>query len=61
MTLETDNAEERQARLERTMAEFRSAQQRRLVKQGIALWSRSEAALHSAIARFPVLLPKQPN
>jgi hypothetical protein len=33
-----------QARLDMMIAEFRAARQRRLLKQGIALWERTEMA-----------------
>ena len=35
---------DRQARLDQMIDEFRAAQQRRLVKRGMALWNRTEAA-----------------
>ncbi len=35
--------------MEAMMAEFRAAQQRRLVKRGIALWTASEAVLQAAV------------
>jgi hypothetical protein len=37
MAIERGDIDERQARLDVIVAEFRAAQQRRLVKQGIAL------------------------
>ena len=39
---------EQEAYLEKMLAEFRVAQQRRLVKQGMALWSQTEAAYLAA-------------
>jgi hypothetical protein len=54
--MEQNNIEERQARLEAMMAEFRTAQQRRLVKVGKALWTRTERA-ESTAALFPLPLP----
>ena len=45
MAIEQNNTEERQARLEAMMAEFRAAQQRRLVNVGRALWRRTEHAV----------------
>jgi hypothetical protein len=36
--------DERQARIDALIEQFRAAQQRRLVKRGIALWKRAEAA-----------------
>ena len=43
---------ERQARREKMLAEFRAAQQRRLVKQGMALWNQTEAAYMAATLRL---------
>ena len=43
MAIERNTLEERQARLDAMIAEFRAARQRRLTKQGIALWKRTEA------------------
>jgi hypothetical protein len=43
MAIERDNAGERQARVDRMVNEFRSAQHRRLVERGIALWKQAEA------------------
>ena len=56
MAIEQDNLEERQARLDAMIAEFRAAQQRRLVKIGKALWRDTERAQGSpAAAVEPVL------
>lgn len=44
MADERDGTDERQARIDTMIEEFRAAQQRRLVMQGIALWKRVEAA-----------------
>ena len=44
MPIDRNDHDERQARLDALIEEFRAAQQRRLVKQGIALWERAEAA-----------------
>jgi len=44
MAIDRNDSEERQARLDKMIEEFRAAQQRRLVKVGIALWNRTEAA-----------------
>ena len=38
-------------RLDTMIAEFRAARQRRLEKQGIALWNRTETAFREAAAR----------
>ena len=43
MAIERDALEERQVRIEKMVDEFRAARQRRLVKQGLALWNRTEA------------------
>ena len=48
MTIELDMIEERDQRIAAMSEEFRAAQQRRLVKRGITLWNRSEAALRPA-------------
>lgn len=44
MAISRNDSEERQARLDAIIDEFRAAQQRRLVKAEIALWNRTEAA-----------------
>jgi hypothetical protein len=44
MTIDRKKSDERQARIDAMIEEFRAAQQRRLVKRGIALWNRAEAA-----------------
>lgn len=44
MAIDRNDSEERQARLDVMIDEFRAAQQRRLVKRGIVLWNRAEAA-----------------
>jgi hypothetical protein len=49
--IERGDIDERQARLDVIVAEFRAAQQRRLVKQAIALWNRSDVAKRTAAAR----------
>ena len=56
MAIDTNDTAERQARLDTMIAEFRTAQQRRLVKVGKALWRRSERA-ESAAALYPLPLP----
>ena len=42
MPIERFDLEERQARIDKMMVEFRAARQRRLVKQGMTLWNRTE-------------------
>lgn len=42
---------EGQRRVDNMLAEFRAAQQRRLVKQGVALWNDAEAAYRAVHAR----------
>jgi hypothetical protein len=44
MAIDRNDRDEREARLNALIEEFRAAQQRRLVKRGIALWNRAEAA-----------------
>lgn len=44
MAIERDDADERQARIDTMIGEFRAAQQRRLLQQSIAMWKRAEAA-----------------
>jgi hypothetical protein len=43
MAIDRNDADERQARLDEMIEEFRAARQQRLVKRGIALWKRAEA------------------
>jgi hypothetical protein len=49
-----DHVEEKQARLERMMAEY---DRRRLVEYGIKLWTRTEVALGHRTAGRPAALP----
>ena len=44
MAIDRNDRDERQARIDALIAQFRAAQERRLVKRGIALWKRAEAA-----------------
>lgn len=44
MAIDRHDRDERQARIDALIEQFRAAQQRRLVKRGIALWKRAEAA-----------------
>ena len=44
MAIDRNDSDERQARLDAMIEEFRAAQQRQLVKRGIVLWNRAEAA-----------------
>jgi hypothetical protein len=44
MAIDRNDRDERQARIDALIEEFRAAQQRRLVKRGIVLWNRAEAA-----------------
>jgi hypothetical protein len=57
MTTERNDPDERQARLDAMLEEFRAAQQRRLVKLGIALWSKRAAAEQALLP--PVLTPEK--
>ena len=51
MAIERNTLEEQQARLDVMIAEHRVAEQRRLVKLGIALWNRTESSQQRAEAR----------
>jgi hypothetical protein len=51
MSSELDHVDAQQARRERMIDEFRAARQRRLVKQGIALWNCTEEAYREAAAQ----------
>jgi hypothetical protein len=58
MAIERNDLEERQARLDAMIAEFRAAQQRRLVKVGKAPGHKTERAQRSPGAEVePVLIP----
>ena len=57
MAIERNDTEERQARLDAMIAEFRTAQQRRLVKVGKALWTRTERQSVAALYPLPLPLP----
>ena len=50
MAIKQNDRDERQARLDAMIAEFRAAQERRLVKVGKALWRRTEEAQRSPSA-----------
>lgn len=45
MAVDRNDVDEQQARLDRIIADFRAVRQRLRVKQGIALWNRTEEAL----------------
>ena len=53
MAIDRNDRDERQARLDLMIEEFRAAQQRQLVKRGIALVERAEAARQACIAPPP--------
>ena len=57
MAIDRNDADERQVRLDEMIEEFRTARQQRLVKQGIALWKRAEAAQETM--RLPVPRPEK--
>ena len=58
MPIERDDTEERLARLNCMIAEFRAARHRRLVKQGMAVWKRAEAEMeHRAFDAKPATTP----
>ena len=59
MTIDRNDPAERQARLDAMLAEFRAAQQRRLVKLGIARWSKAAAAQQALLPA--VLTPEKTN
>ena len=44
MAIERDDTDERQARIDLMIVEFRTAQHRRLLKREMGLWKRAEAA-----------------
>jgi hypothetical protein len=50
--------DERQARIDTMIDEFRAAQQRRLLERGLALWRRAEAT-ETAMAYTPPLPPEK--
>lgn len=50
MKIERPDIDERQARLDKMIAEFRAARQRRLVNHGMTLWNRTEKTPHQAAA-----------
>ena len=56
-----DAIEALQARLDRMIAEFRAARQRRLVKQGLALWEREAAQRALATIGDTALPPTKIN
>jgi hypothetical protein len=45
MPIQRDTTDERQARLDKMIEEFRDAQKRVLLNRGIALWTRTEREL----------------
>jgi hypothetical protein len=55
MALEQNDLEERQVRLDAMIAEFRAAQQRRLVRVGKALWNQTERQLAAGISELPLM------
>ena len=60
MASQLDRTAEQQARLDRIIDEFRAARQRNFVKQGIALWDRTEEAYQKKVARVEPP-PAKPN
>jgi hypothetical protein len=54
VAIDRNDHEERQARLDAMIEEFRAAQQRRLVKAELALWNRTEAAQQAMACVKPV-------
>ena len=57
MTIDSNDPEDRQARLDAMLEEFRAAQRRRQIKLGIALWSKRAAAEQALLP--PVLSPEK--
>ena len=53
MAIDNNSDERRAARIDAMIQEFRAAQQRRLVKRGIALWNRAEAQQAMACVEPP--------
>ena len=53
MAIDRNDSEERQARLDAMIEEFRAAQQRRLVKAEMARWSRIQAAQRGLVCVPP--------
>jgi hypothetical protein len=53
VAIDRNDSEERQARLDAMVEEFRTAQQRRLVKAELALWNRTEAAQQAMACAAP--------
>lgn len=53
MAIDRNTGEERQARVDAMIEEIRAAQQRLLVKRGIALWNRAEAAQQAMACLAP--------
>jgi hypothetical protein len=51
MAIQRTHLEEQQARLDTMLEEFRLARQRRLEKQGIALWNRTEETFRNAAVK----------
>lgn len=54
LAIDSHPTDDRQSRYDAMIEEFRAAQKRRLVKQGMALWNRTEAARRkTALAEPP--------
>ena len=58
MAIDRNDTDERQARLDAMIEEFRAAQQRQLVKRGIVLVKRAEAAQQAMACVAPPLPEK---
>jgi hypothetical protein len=50
---DSDPTDDRPSRYDAMIEEFRAAQKRRLVKQGMALWNRTEAAQRAGASAEP--------
>ncbi|HEY3161395.1 MAG TPA: hypothetical protein VGJ78_20655 [Vicinamibacterales bacterium] len=59
MTNPHDTIEEREARLQTKIKEYRAAEKRRLIKHGIALWTRTE--IEQTMAYEAKLQPEKVN
>jgi hypothetical protein len=53
MPIDRNDSDERQARLDAMIEDFRAAQQRQLVKRAKLLWSRAEAARQATACVAP--------
>jgi hypothetical protein len=59
MANQRDNTDERQARLDLLIEQFRTAEKHALLKRGIRLWTRTET--QDGFARYPTLPAEKIN